>query len=679
MLEARSIAVVGASERPGSFGLRLATEALRGPSSPVVHLVNPSRRTVLGRPCLPSLADVAGPVDLVLLGVPDDAVVEQVALARGRGDAGAVVYGSAPGLADQLRAAAGELALCGAGCMGFVNVARGVRAIGYLEREPLPSGGIALVSHSGSVFSAMLRTHRRLEYSLAVSSGQELVTCAADYLTYALDLPETTVVGLFLETLRDAAQLRRGLALAAERDIPVVAVTVGASQVGRVLVEAHSGALAGDDAAWEALFAAYGVHRARGLDELVESLEAFSIGRRVRPTSAPAGFASVHDSGAERVLVADVAQRLGVPFAEIAPETEARLAGLLGDGLVPVNPLDVWSTGADTERLFTHCLLALAADDAVDVVALAVDLVPEYDGDDAYPAAVEAAWAQTDKPIVVLANLASAVDQAAAGRLRARGVPVLEGTRSGLGAVGHLLARRPPRPADPVVDRARRRRWVARLASGRLDHATSLRLLADYGVVTAPTQSADSVPAVLRAAETLGYPVVLKTDDTAVPHKAEVTGVVIGLRDADEAAAAYERLSTRLGRNVTVQCQVPAGGEMYVGLVRDPHLGSLVVVGAGGVLVEMLGRRRVGLPPLDTFAVQRLLDQPAVSRLLSTAIGLGPTGGVAVEAVVDAVLAVSQIAVELGDVIEALDVNPLIVSPSGAIAVDALVIPRSSP
>lgn len=672
MLEARSIAVVGASDRPGSFGLRLATEALRSPAALEVYLVHPSRATVLGRPAWASLVDVPHQVDLVLLGVPGEALIGELTLARQRGDGGAVVFSSAPGLAEQLSTAAGDMALCGAGCMGFVNVARGVRAIGYLEREPLAAGGIALVSHSGSVFSALLRTHRRLEFSVVVSSGQELVTSTADYLSYALDLPQTRVVGLFLETLRDVPRFRAALAVAAERDIPVVALTVGASSTGRSLVEAHSGALAGDDAVWEALFAAYGVHRVEGLDELVDSLEAFSVGRRVRPSSTPLGLATVHDSGAERVLVADVAQQVGVPFADISARTTARLSGLVGPGLQPVNPLDVWSNGADTTTLFAGCLAALADDEAVGAVALAVDLVPEYDGDTSYPDAVEAVLELTDKPVVVLANVAAAVDQQAASRLRARGVPVLEGTRSGLRALRHLISPRPGALMPATVDEERRDQWRRRLAAGRLDQAASMDLLSDYGVTTVPAHPADSGALAVVAAEAVGYPVVLKTDDPAIAHKVDAGGVALGLRDARAVQTAYHDVASILGPRVTVQRQVPVGAEVCIGFVRDPLVGPLVVVAAGGVLVEVLGQRRVGLPPLDAETARLLLGQPAVARLLAGAEGRRRQADT--EAVTEAVLAISQIAVELGDVIEALDVNPLVVGAHGAVAVDVLVV-----
>nr|CAA9363235.1 MAG: Acetyl-CoA synthetase [uncultured Nocardioidaceae bacterium] len=676
MLEARSIAVVGASDREGSFGRRLTTEALRSPGVENVHLVNPRRREVFGRPCVSSLEKVLEPVDLVLCGVPDSALPGQVTIAASRGDAGAVVYGTASGLAAQLQRAAGDMALCGAGCMGFVNVARGVRAIGYLERHPMPVGPIAMVTHSGSAFSALLRTHRRLEFSFIVSSGQELVTTTADYLDYALGLDETRVVGLLLETMRDVPRLREALASAAERDIPVVALTVGGSPTGRDLVDAHSGAIAGDDAAWEALFAAYGVHRATDLSELSDSLEVFAIGRRVRRGSAGGGFASLHDSGAERVLVADLADALGVPFASLAAGTVGRLQYRLEPGLVATNPLDVWGTGADSEALFTDCLDALAHDPSVDVVALAVDLVPEYDGDTAMLGAVESAIDRTDKPVLVLSNLPSAVDQAAANRLRARGVPVLEGTRSGLRAIGHLLAHAtPPRPLTAgAIDAGRRARWADRLARGPIPDW--LDLVADYGIPVVTRRQASSCAEALGAAAAIGYPVVLKTAAAGLSHKLDVDGVRLDLTDPDGVRTAYEDLAERLGHDVVVQRYVAPGVEIALGVVRDPLLGPLVIVASGGSLVELLSQRSVALPSVDRASAEAMIDRLPSSRLLRGHRGRSACD---VDAVVEALLAMSQLAGELGDHVEALDVNPLIVSSRGAVAVDALVTPLQSP
>jgi acyl-CoA synthetase (NDP forming) len=683
MLEARSVALVGASQRPGSFGHRMVTEVRRSTAAVDLHLVNPRHSSIDGQRCVPSLSDLPGPVDLVLLGVPDAALEQQLALAVERGDRSAVIFGSvvgssAPGVprrdAVARIARAAEMAVCGGGCMGFVNVTRGLRAVGYVESAELPSGPIALVSHSGSAFSALLRSHRRLGFSLVVSSGQELVTTAADYLDYALDQPETKVLALLLETMRAPDLLRAGLARAAAQDVPVVALTVGTSGPGAAMVAAHSGALAGADGAWEALFDAYGVLRVRDLDELADTLELFAAGRR--PRAGSSGIATVHDSGAERAMVVDLADQLGAPFAALSPATVDRLSALLDPGLLPTNPLDVWGTGAETRQLFGEAMRVMAADPAVGVVALAVDLVHEFDGDESYPLAVQEVWAATEIPVAVLSTMHSAMDQAQAQRLRARGVPVLEGSRSGLVALANLTsyaARRPPAAGPPAVDEARRARWLAALAAGPLDGAGCFALLADYGIPGVAVEAVQSGGAAVAAAQRLGWPVVLKTDQPGIEHKSDVGGVVLGLGSAVEVSAAYEGLAGQFGPRVLVCGSAPAGVELALGLVRDPLLGPLVLVAAGGVLVELIDDRAVALPPMSADTGARALGRLKVDRLLD-----GFRGGPALDrpAVVAAMVGLSQLAIELGDAIDALDINPVIVGPAGPLAVDVLVEPR---
>ena len=685
MLEPGRVAVVGASARHGSFGERLVSEVGRSPAPLEVHLVNPRYDTIGDRPCVPSLEAIGSPVDLVLLGVPDGAVEEQLTLAARRGDRAAVVYGSLvdndhPGDSarrDRVAAIArtGGMALCGGGCMGFVNVAAGVRAIGYVERDPLPHGPVAVVTHSGSVFSAILRTRRHLGFTLVVSSGQELVTTTASYLDYALDLEGTRVVGLVLETLREPDLMRQALARAADLDVAVVALTVGSSAAGRAMVAAHSGALAGADGAWEALFAAYGVVRVSDLDELTDTLELFAAGRRVGPGGS--GIATVHDSGAERALVVDVADSLGVPFAPLAAATVRRLEGLLDPGLVAGNPLDVWGTGADTEQLFTGCLSAMADDKSVSAVALAVDLVEEHDGDESYPDAVIAAASATTKPVVVLSNLGSAIDPLAADRVRAAGVPVLEGTRSGLNALRHLVEHSKRRTSPPPAHRPdleREATWRRRLAAGPLQGDDAFALLRAYGIATPASRAVSSAEEAAAAAREIGFPVVCKTDEPSVAHKSDVGGVVLGITDPAAAAAAYADLAARLGPRVVVSAMAPAGVELALGVVRDPHLGPLVVVGAGGVLVELLGDRSVRMAPVDEDGARDAVARLRVSALLDGVRGAPPADR---DALVGAVVAVSRLAAELGEALDALDVNPLRCGPYGCLALDALVEVRS--
>ncbi len=684
------MALVGASPREGSLGQRMITEMARSSPAPRTYLVNPRHTEIAGTRCYASLADLPEPMDLVLLAVPDAALEEQVTLAAQRGDRSAVIFGSAheppgprpagqPSLRDRLAATAraAGMAVCGAGCMGFVNVTRGLRAVGYVEPDPLPRGPIALITHSGSVFSALLRTRRRLGYTVAVSSGQELVTSAAEYAEWALGQPETQVLALVLEAVREASRLRAVLASAAARDIPVMLLAAGRSARGRAMVSAHSGALAAADGGWEALARAYGVHRVGDLAELADTLELFATGRRSGPGAGAAGtgIATVHDSGLERAHVADVADELGVPFAAIGEPTAARLAGLLDPGLEPANPLDIWGTGARAGEQLSGALAALAGDPAVAAVALAVDLVHEYDGDQSYPLAVTEAARRTTKPVVVLSNLPAGIDPDVAARLRASGIPVLEGARTGLLALGHLLDHgraAPPGPA-PRIDQARRARWMAVLAAGEARGAALADLLRDYGIVVARTWAAASDAEAISAAAEIGYPVVLKTDEPGIAHKSDAGGVVLGLAGPAELTAAYQDLAERLGRRVLVCETIPAGPELSLGLARDHELGPLLVLGAGGVLVELLADRAVALPPAGPEQARQLIGQLRVAALLT---GVRGQPAADLGAVTDAVTGLSQLAVELGDGLEALDINPLICGAHGAVAVDALAIPR---
>jgi acetate---CoA ligase (ADP-forming) len=688
MLEARSIALVGASSRPGSLGARMVAQVAMSPSRPRIYLVNPRYAEINGQPCLPRLADVPEPVDLVLLAVPDQALEQQLDQAASRGDRSVIIFGYAldlpatDGLRNRLAAIATSagMAMCGPACMGFLNVARGLRAVGYLEPDPMPAGSVALITHSGSVFFAMLRARRGFGFSLVVSSGQELVTTTAAYARYALGLAETRVLALVLEAIRDATELRSVLGSARARDVPVVLLSAGGSETGKALVAAHSGALAAADGAWEALTAAYGIHRVRDLAELADTLELFSVGphgagRRAAPGT---GIATVHDSGLERAHVADLAAELNVPFAPISQTTADRLAAVLEPGLAPGNPLDAWGSGRDAEPLFAECLSALAADPAVAAVALAVDLVPELDGDQSYPQAALAAASGTTKPVAVLAGLPAAVDTVAAGRLRTAGVPVLEGTRSGLLALRHLLdhaapGEPPPDPATADPPATRRQRWAPVLAEGRVSGAVLLDLLRDYGIPAVRARAVCTRAGAVAAAAEIGYPVVVKTDEPQIAHKSDVGGVRLGVVDPEAVGAAYDDLTARLGPRVLV-CQTAAPGtELALGVVRDPALGPLLVVSAGGVLIEIFSERVVVLPPVTRPGALAVLARLRLAAALAGARGQPPAD---LGAIADAIIALSRLACDLGDVLDALDINPLICGPSGAVAADVLAVPR---
>jgi acyl-CoA synthetase (NDP forming) len=344
----------------------------------------------------------------------------------------------------------------------------------------------------------------------------------------------------------------------------------------------------------------------------------------------------------------------------LTEDTVATIGGMLDDGLAPTNPLDVWGTGADTRNLFGSCLRAMADDPGVGVTALAVDMVTEFDGDTAYADAVLDVADSTDAALAVLTSVPSAIDGPTAKHLRDNGVPVLEGFRSGLAALGHLA--RWPLPIEPVPSPRSRREVPA--------GASAFGLLAAFGIPVVQTQTAHSLADALAAADVVGYPVALKTLGTL--HKSDVGGVTLNLVDEAALSEAYTATAQSLGAAVTVQPMVADGVEVSVGFVRDDAFGPLVVVAAGGTLVELLADRMVACPPVSHDGARRLLTGLRIAPLLA---GWRGAPAVDIDGLADVIVAFSEMAIELGDVLDAVEANPVIASPGGVIAVDALVQP----
>jgi acetate---CoA ligase (ADP-forming) len=685
MLEARSVAVVGASVREGSVGNQSLVELLEGGFEGLVYPVNPKYEEIQGLRCYPAVSEIGSAVDLAILAVGNPLLEEQLRLAADAGARSAVIFAScyeaprddAPPLADRLAAIARRagMAVCGGNCMGFANLEKGVRALGFYEPKGLRPGPVAFVSHSGSAFSALLHNDRGLSFNIAVSSGLELAATAAEYIGYALSLDSTKVIGLFLESIRDPSGFVDALRAANDRDVPVVALKVGREALTRRMVTAHSGALAGEDGAYEALFEAHGVLRVESLDEMADTLALLGSGRR----AGPGGLASVHDSGGERALLVDSASALGVPLATISERTTRRLTGLLEEGLLPVNPLDFWGTGRDAHEVVTRCMRALLEDPDTAALVFSVDLTTEDQPDEGYIRMAAEVFPETDKPFAMLSNFAGGIDRADARRLEAAGIPVLEGTLTGLAAFRHLFDHRDHRALPALtgaspIDTKTHERWKDLLSTeGSFSEQASLGLLSDYGIPTIRSRIAGSLDDVLAAAGDIGYPLALKTAMPGIEHKSDVGGVRLGLADAAEVAGAYRDLADRLGRQVAVAAMAPPGVEMHLGIVRDEQFGPLVLVAAGGVLVEVLNDRRLALPPLDAPRAARLIDRLRSRSLLAGVRGQPPAD---VDSLAKTVVALSWLAHDLGDHIEALDANPVVVGVDGCVAVDAMIIPR---
>jgi acetate---CoA ligase (ADP-forming) len=671
MLKARSVAVVGASERPGSVGDQTVRQLMSGGFDGEMHVVNPRYETVHGLNAVSSLEAIGKTVDLAVLAVTNEQLEAEMEKALGIGARSVAIFASCHGeasgggsLRDRLRDLAdrGGTPICGGNGMGFLNVEERLRVCGFYQPEDLRPGGVTFLSHSGSLFSAMLHNRRGIRFNLVVSTGLEINTTMDAYMHWALGLESTRVLALFLETIRDPDGFRYALTRAEECDVPVVALKVGSTNKGREAVATHSEGIAGDDAVYEALFEAHGVHRVWSMDEMADTVELFAAGRRA---TAP-GLAAVHDSGGERALLIDAAERVGIALPQLGETTTTRLAQVLDPGLDPVNPVDAWGTGRDAEDVFVECLQAVAEDPAVGAVAFCVDLTAEEKPDYAYSDAAFTVARRTGKPLLVLSNLTTTVDPAQAARLREGGIPVLEGTETGLRAIRHLLDRHTrsirPNPSPRLSSQS-----IPVPAMG--GEAAALQVLSTYGIPVPRFEVAGDEAQLAEVALSIGYPLVLKTAEP-LDHKSEMRGVLIGIDDEESLRAGYQDLTERLGPRVIVAELIPEGVEMSLGMVHDEQFGPVVIVSAGGRLIETLADRVAVLPPIDMEAAIRTLGRLRVRPLLDGVRGDPPAD---MGSLAEVIARFSELAADGAGSIGAIDVNPVIVGPDGAVAVDALI------
>lgn len=684
LLRPCSVAVVGASARTDSVGEWALKNLLIGGYKGRLYPVNPNYDELQGQRCFASLADLPETPDLVVFAVGDQRIEASLDEAVAAGVPAAVIQSTLyvdddvePPLRDRVRKKihdAGML-VCGANGMGFYNVRDHVWTCGFDSAAHEAPGYVALISHSGSGMSGIIDCDERLRINIAVSTGNELSVTMDEYLDFVLDLPETRVVGLFVETARNPDGFRAALAKAAHRGIPIVALKVGCTARSAELAVSHSGAMAGDDATYEALFDRYGVQRARDQDEFTTMLIMFA---ELHPVGA-GGLATLHDSGGEQQLLVDLADAAGVPLAEFSEETVSALQEVLDPELPAVNPLDAWSRGGpDAAEKLTRCLTLMMQDAETALGAVIHDRAPGGKIYPSYLSYMQRARADAGKPVaLVSARQGTGHDRAVVTSTHA-GFPVLDGVSQFLVGVRALFAYRDFQlqvSASPSpVNNRHVDRWRSRLAAGvTLGESESLALLADFGVAVARSEDAESVEGTIAAADRIGYPVVLKTAKEGVKHKSGHGGVVLGIGDEAQLRRMYEIVSQRLGDDVLVGEMAPVGVEMFLGVKRDPQFGPVVLMGFGGVLAETLGDVQFALPPFDAAHARRCVDRMSLRPLLD---GVRGAAAVDIDTFCETAARFSEMAFALGDVVAEFDVNPLIVHGGGTVAVDALVVGR---
>ena len=583
-----------------------------------------------------------------------------------------------------------DLAIVGPNCLGLVQPHNRLALVSSSLPRDLRAGKVALVSQSGSIAIAIMNNSRGIGFSHIVSSGNEAALNVAQYVEYFADDERTRIIVAFVEGIRDGAAFRRAADQALAAGKPLIVLKVGRSELGRRTTLAHTGSLAGSDAVHEAVFRRHGIIRVDDLDELFETLELFT---RARPAAGD-GVGVLSLSGGQLALLADLAAEIGIRPAELDPRTREELRRVMPPFANVANPVDVTGVGVVDHDLYRATLRLLADDPNVHVVAVSQD-VPRGLGPrtlEHYTAAAHSGVAiarTTDKPLVFFTHVHDAVEESLLDILHGGGVPLLQGTAESLKAIDHLIrysAFRRDRPdrapiARPAeVDAAAPRAELAG-RSGPLSESESKALLRRYGIALPEEALVGSADEAVAAAERIGYPVVLKIASADIPHKSEAGGVRIGLRAAAQVAEAYREILENARRwapgaridGISVQAMVSGGQEAIVGLSRDDLFGPTVLFGLGGIFAEVFQDVALRLAPVSAAEAEAMVRQLRGSRLFE---GYRGRPRLDVAAAVDAILRVSQLGADLGDLVAELDVNPLVVLPEGqgVCALDALVV-----
>jgi acetate---CoA ligase (ADP-forming) len=707
----RSIAVVGASDTSGWARFVFAGSRSVGFAGPLIP-VHPVHQTVLGRPAVRSLRDLAEPADLAFIMVPthavetvlDDAaavgVRNVIVLAAGYRELGA----EGRALEDRMiaRAAAHGITVLGPNCLGFVNF-RAAAAPFALTVPPSPRAGpvgIALQSGAlGSVVLAFAHAHA-IGVSTLATMGNEAMIAATDVLDYLVEDDATRVICMFLEQITDPARFAEAAGRAGRAGKPIVVLKAGASQAGSQAALAHTGALAGDDAVVGAVLRQLNVIRVTSIEELL--CTGALLGYQRWPRGRRMGV--VTTSGGACDLIADRAAAEGIEIPEFAAETAAAITPLLPPFAVVRNPIDVTGYFLANRRtsaltVADHVLALAAADPGVDFVLFTGLTLPDAKPDDATAAAMlgeRARWlgermAAAPVPVIPLGHTCLNLSRYGREVLAEGDVHLLPGIDLGMTALGHALRwleRRAGAGAAAAAGAAagnghpkRGARQVPDPGSGTpWPEAAARDLLARSGVPVVPGELVNSAGAAVAAARRLGLPVVLKVCSAQIPHKSDIGGVAVGPATEAEVRAAYQRVraagaavpGARID-GVLVSPMRAGGVELVAGVSVDPTFGPVLAVGLGGVWVEVLGDTSLRLLPVDTGEVKRMLAELRGSALLRGARGGRP---VDLDALAEAIRLLADTAVGQGGSLCALEVNPLWAEGDRIEALDVLVVTR---
>lgn len=669
ILNPASVAIVGASADPAKLNGRPVAYLQQHGYAGQIFPINPRYENIGDLKCYASAGDLPLAPDLGLVLVGANRVVESVRDLAAAGTKAAIVLASGFGEAGEegrarqaaLREAAGDMRILGPNTIGLVNLTDGIMltASGAMEMAEFTSGNIALISQSGGILGSLLSraVARGIGFSKLVATGNEADLGVADFLDAVADDEATTVVALYLETIRDVAAFRTSAQRVLASGKKIVVYKVGRSESGASAAVSHTGALAGAAEVYDAFFDQLGIIRAETFADLLDIPAALSSGRTMKGKRV----AIVTSTGGAATIVADNIGLTDLEMPPPDPETAAKLLALdLPDAVLDRNPIDVTLAGLRPD-LFRNILRILADSPSYDAIVSIVGS-SSIGQPEVVAGPLKESLAITDKPLMAYVSPDA---PEIVKHLNKTGIPAYAVPESCASA---LMTLQPPVPRDAGEDRQPPAVDCTDLRAGSLNEAESKELFSRFGIPTPRVEVAKTPAAAGEAAASFDAKVVVKIVSEEIHHKSEIGGVAVGV-DPKDVEAVCRDMQARVSQSTSARLDgflveefVSGGVELILGFNRDPQLGAYVLLGAGGVTTELYQDVALRLLPLDRAQARSMIDQLTCSALLK---GFRGRPHADVNALIDTILAFGDMVATLGDRLDEAEINPVFVLPEG--------------
>ena len=702
LLNPKNVVIIGATDKPGNWAQRVWRNLHRYNYPGKVYPFNPSRDNVWDTRCYRSFAELPEPPDHLIVLAPAKFVADTLREAAKYGARSATVMSSGFEEAPEpegkvyganLRAAIDEtgIAVSGPNCLGNFNAAATFFSMTDDRAHRFQVGPVAVFGQSGGIVMAMKRSleERGVDTAALITTGNETGLNTADYISYFADIDHVRVIACYVESVHDPETFLAALRKARKAGKPVVVLKLGASDEGRKAAAAHTGALAGSMEAFDAIAGEAGALRVRNLDDLTEAVE-FLVHS---PLPKGKRIGSITFSGGMRGLLLDGAAHAGLSYSPLSDATFNRMKELLGVGTIIGNPLDTGFAGLTNPQAYIKSVETLLDDPEIDCLLLQEELPrgPGAERKEANLRAVNELVATSSKPVAYVTMVSHGVNDYSRNlRAQLPNLSFLQEVEKSLRCIANVMGYAERLGSVSAAKPAPNARGLALLdeaanATGpaTVDEVRSKAILAAYGVGAPQEALAKTEDEAVAAASRIGFPVVAKLVSAEVPHKSDVGGVIVGLKDADAVRAAFRKITAAVAaipskpklEGVLIAQMVSGGLELVLGASHDPEMGPVILFGAGGVDLELVRDVALAAPPLDEARANALIDRTRVSKRIA-----GYRGKPALDrdALVEALVGLSRLVCDAGDRLDSIDVNPFLLREKGGVMLDALVVLKTN-